>query len=314
MLAAVLDPAHRMVELERQRRDGRLLGRQARLRAKAAADVGRDHADAALLEIEHLGQSQPDDVRDLRRAVDDELVEPMVAMRQHGAAFERHRDLPVHPVAAPYHHLGVAGDLFDIAAAELAFDEQVVAPALVHQAGRFIERGRGVDDGGQQFVIDGHQAREVLGFGAGRREAGGDAFADEPHLVGGERRIARDLEARHLRDRAHLGQARQVLCGEHPAGGVGRNSDALDARMRVRAAHERYFLRAGKLHVGDELAAAVEVAGVLLAQQRGADTRLIVGLGLHDAAAPWARLPAPASLASSASARAAAAMAVTMLV
>ena len=117
MLAAVFDPAHRMVDFERQRRDHRLFGRQPRLRAEAAADVGRDHPDAAFLEIEHLGQSQPDDVRDLRRAVDHELIEPMVAIGEHRASLERHRDLPVHPVVAAHDHVGGARHRLDVAAA-----------------------------------------------------------------------------------------------------------------------------------------------------------------------------------------------------
>ena len=70
-------------------------------------------------------------------------------------------------------------------------------------------------------------------------------------------------------------------------------------------------LRAGELDVGDELAAAGEMARVLLAQQRRADARPVIGCGLHHAVASCARLSPSASPARSA---AAAAMAVTMLV
>ena len=45
MLAPILDPAHRMADLQRDRGDGDVLRHDAVLAAEAAADVGRDDAD-----------------------------------------------------------------------------------------------------------------------------------------------------------------------------------------------------------------------------------------------------------------------------
>ena len=48
MLAPILDPAHRMSDLERDRRDRDVLRHDPVLAAEAAADVGRDDADLVL--------------------------------------------------------------------------------------------------------------------------------------------------------------------------------------------------------------------------------------------------------------------------
>ena len=154
MLAAVLDPAHGMIDFERERGDRRLFRRQSRLRAETAAHVGRDDADVALLEPEHLGQPQPDDVRHLGRGVDHELVQAMVAIGQHRAPLERDRDVPVHAIGPAHHDLGGARHLFEVALLEYPLDEQVVPPVLVHQAGRLGDGGGGVDDRRQDLEID----------------------------------------------------------------------------------------------------------------------------------------------------------------
>ena len=56
MLAPVLDPAHRMADLQRDRRDGDVFRHDAVLAAEAAADVGRDDADLVLRQAERLGK------------------------------------------------------------------------------------------------------------------------------------------------------------------------------------------------------------------------------------------------------------------
>ena len=124
---------------------------------------------------------------------------------------------------------------------------------------------------GRIFTARADRVGKVLRFRARGGDAGGNGFADIPHLLRGKRRIARNLEAGHLRHRAHLSEARKITRGEDPAAGVGRNRDALDARMGVRAAHEGHVPHARKLHVENELAAPAQMARILLAQKRGAD-------------------------------------------
>ena len=67
VLRARRGPAHRPLEPARQVRDERLLAVDVQLRAEAAADVGRDHAEVVLRDAEHAGELEPHEVRDLRR-------------------------------------------------------------------------------------------------------------------------------------------------------------------------------------------------------------------------------------------------------
>ena len=75
-LAAVLDPPQRDAELARRPGQRHLLGQQDALVAEAAADVGRDHADLALVDAQALGEAGAHDVRLLGGGVHDELAEP----------------------------------------------------------------------------------------------------------------------------------------------------------------------------------------------------------------------------------------------
>ena len=56
MLTAVLEPAHRMLDLRRQPAERHLFGAQQSLVAEAAADIGRDDAHIAVLEPEAFGK------------------------------------------------------------------------------------------------------------------------------------------------------------------------------------------------------------------------------------------------------------------
>src|SRR5205814_180051 len=132
ILAAVLDPAHGVIEFERQRREDDLLGIKPRLRAKPATDIGRDDPDAALLDPEDLAERDPHRVRRLRRGIDDNLVEPVVAIGQDGAAFQRRAGLPVHAVFAGDGDFRRARRGLDITALDHPFEIEVVAPALMH--------------------------------------------------------------------------------------------------------------------------------------------------------------------------------------
>ena len=87
MFVAILDPAHGMVEFQRQRGQDDLLGIQPRLGSKATADIGRDNPDAAFLDPEDFAERDAHRMRRLGRGIDHDLVEAVVAIRQHAAAF-----------------------------------------------------------------------------------------------------------------------------------------------------------------------------------------------------------------------------------
>ena len=89
--------------------------------------------------------------------------------------------------------------MFDI---DEGFEKDVVAPVLVHQRRTRLARAEHVVDRRQLLEIELDGSRDVLGFGAGSRDAHRDELADLAHLVGGEHRLLRDLEAGKRRDGA----------------------------------------------------------------------------------------------------------------
>ncbi len=99
-LAPVLDPAQRMAELERRPGQRDFLAEQHALVAEAAADIGRDDADAPFLDAEAFGKAGADDVRLLGRAGDDDLVDAGVVPGDDAASFQRAHRLACSPQLA----------------------------------------------------------------------------------------------------------------------------------------------------------------------------------------------------------------------
>ena len=154
MLGAVLDPAHRMVELQRECRQDDLLGVEPRLRPEPAADIGRDDPDGALVDAEDLAKGDPHGMRGLGRGIDHDLVQPMVAIGEHRTPFERRARLPVHAVAARHRDLGRACSRLDVATFDRPLEVEIVAPLLVDEGGAAAHLARGVDHRRQHLEID----------------------------------------------------------------------------------------------------------------------------------------------------------------
>src|SRR5262249_5196804 len=108
---------------------------------------------------------------------------------------------------------------------------------------------------------------EILGLGPRRRDAHGDGFADVAHLLVRERRPTGELVARHRGRRDHVRGAVEVGAGKDLRLGAGRLDDAAGATGRDRAAQERDLALPGQDHVGDEVAAAVQMPDVFLTLQ-----------------------------------------------
>src|SRR5262249_40172175 len=89
MFVALLDPPHRVTELQRQRSEHDFLGVQPRLGPEAAADIGSDDPDAALFDAKNFAQRDPHRVRSLGGGIDHNLVQTVVAISEHPAAFHR---------------------------------------------------------------------------------------------------------------------------------------------------------------------------------------------------------------------------------
>ena len=209
-------------------------------------------------------------MRHLRRAGDDQLVEPRIPFRQHAAALDRRHALPRGAQRAD--HLG-GGDGVEVGQILLppGLEEGVVRPVLMDQ--------RCAGGAGRQHVGDGRQRLEfqlaggdqVLGLGPRRRDAGGDGLADMAQLVARQRRLFRMAEAGQGGVRADRADLRQVGRGEDAVLGAGRLGDADQPRMRDGAAQEGDFQRARRADIADIAAAAVQEARILLAAEAGAD-------------------------------------------
>ena len=273
MFVAILDPAHRMIEFERERGEDDLFRIEPRLRAEAAADIGRDDADAAQLDAENFADRDAHRVRRLGRGVDHDLVEPVVAIGEDAAAFHRRAGLPVHAVFAGHGDRRPRARRLRCRRPRSSAPEQVVAEATRARGAGLPPRSRArIHHRVERLVVDRDGGGEVLGFGAGRRDAGGDRLADIAHLVGRERRPGRRAGARRLRHDPDRLDARQIGGGEYPAPcAPGGTAIERMSRMRVRAAQEHDLLGTAQRDVGDKLAAAAQVAIVLLAQHRRAD-------------------------------------------
>ena len=270
MFAHVFDPADGAAGPQCDRTNRDVLGHQPGLAAEPAADIGRDHAELADLKAERLGESEPQEVGDLRGHMDHELVGARIPVREHRPAFHRHRRLPVHAIATGQDHRHPA-HRFDIATAERRSDVDVVAPGLVDQGRRIAARDQRLDHRRQRFQIGNHAPGEVLGRCPRIAQTGGHRLTGKPHLVARQRPVIGRLETGDVRHHANWLDLRQVLGQENARATVFGPGDPAHPRVADRAAEEGDLPGAGNLDVGDVAAAAVQEASVLLARQARAD-------------------------------------------
>ena len=90
--AAARDPLDRTPQPARQPGDDGFLRIMLALVAEAAADIRRDHADAALRDAELFGHHPADVMGHLRRDMERELFAPDLRRRHHRARLERGAD------------------------------------------------------------------------------------------------------------------------------------------------------------------------------------------------------------------------------
>ncbi len=179
MLAAILDPAHRAVEMARQPAEADLLGLQQALPAEAAADVGRDHADALLRDAQALRQAVAHDVRHLGRGGEHELVEPVVPLGDCSFSLQGRHALARHAEGALDHHGRRCHRGVELADHRRGLEEDVVGPVLVDERRTRADRRAHVGVDGQCVEPDADRRRDVLGGGARVGDAHRDRLADE---------------------------------------------------------------------------------------------------------------------------------------
>ena len=199
------------------------------------------------------------------------MFEPSVPERNHAAPFDRRHALARGAEFARHFDRRVER-LADVDVDESLEKHIVIAPVLVDENGVALTRLQHVVNGRQFLEIEHDRRREVFRFRPGRSDAHRRQFADVAKLVGGERRLLRDLEsaqAGHRPDRLHADEIRR---GERGAALVGGNGNAAKPPMRDGAAHESDVLHSRQPNVGDELAATAHEAVVFLSGDRSSDS------------------------------------------
>ncbi len=273
MFVALLNPAHRVIELKRQRREYDFLGIEPGFWSKSTTHIGRDDSDTTLLEPENFTERDTQRVRRLRRGINHDLIEPVIAIGENAATLHRSSGLSVHPVFAANRDVRGPHGGFEVAALERPLLEQVVAEVFVHKAGASRARSRCSDHRVEWLKMNSDRGGEILSFCTRSRDAGGDRFADIPHFVSrkrGPRRRARANRLRHHPDRL---DPWQVGGGEDPASSGGWHRNRAYNGVRVGAAQKYDLVGTAQRNVSDELTAAAQVPVVLL--------------GGTDAPTPW---------------------------
>ncbi|MGY3471566.1 hypothetical protein ACVW0I_008437 [Bradyrhizobium sp. LM6.11] len=251
-LGAVAGPFHGTADLLRGPQRHHLFGIDEDLRAEAAADVGRDHAQLVLRgDVVERRQHEAGDVRVLRRRVEREMLLRRIVIGNGCARLHRVRRKAV-VGDVELHHVGGLGERGVRGA--LVADHPVidlVAGGFGMQLRRAgLDRCVDVGDRGQLFVVHDHGfgrvAREVFALG----DHDCDGLADEAHRL-----------RRHRRPCAHLHRA-AVLGGDGPAADQVPDLVVDDLLSREHRDHARHLQGGGgidPLHLGMRVRAADEM-------------------------------------------------------
>jgi hypothetical protein len=233
--------------------------------------------------------------------VADHIVSSPVAGNDHAARLDRVRDQALLAVAALDRHLGARELIVDLAGRELPRVAVVRTELFVHERRALVERTLCIDDDRQWLVVDPHELRGVARRLPAVRDDDGNAVADVACFVDREWAVIRLV--RLLRRQPRAGERGLPFVGEVGAGERGdhvavreraRDIDALDARVRIRTAHDRHPHHAGQAHVVDVLREPGQQRGVLFSFGRRSDDAADDGLlcgGRHD---PTSTAPAAA--------------------
>ncbi len=264
VFAPILDVTEGPAILERQPGDAQLFGMHDDLVTEAAAHIGGDHPDPALVDAKKLRKSHTDDMRDLRRIVDHQLVAALVPVGKDRLALHRHHGLAIKR-QFPLDHNRRALRVGVISAVEVQAKERIVIPLLVH-AHAFLEaRCERVDQHGEFVELNLDFFRQIFGFSARGRNAHRDCFAHIAHLVMRQRMPFGELVAGHRGRRDHGGRFFEVRPDEHALFATRRLRNAADATVSNRAAQKGHFALAWQDHVRDITASSTHESRIFLA-------------------------------------------------
>ena len=278
-LAAIFDPLDRLVVQHGRPAGQDVLAVDVQLASEAAADLWHDHTDLVLRQRQHGRQVGPQQVGDLARRPDGQLLRPRVPLRDDAARLHRVGDEPLvdDPQADGLVRAG-KGLVGRGLVADLDAVGHVVGRVLPDR-GRALERALDVDDSRQLLIVGLDEVGPVAGRVAALGDHPGDRVADHSDLVDREGVAPGRADAGQVPAvRQRRGEVADRLGGvdrDYPGDLLGlRGVDALDAAMRDRAARDRAVECVDQAHVVGVGRAAGDEPGVLGALDARTDHRL----------------------------------------
>ena len=278
VLAPVLDPAHRPAK--RQRRPGRehFLRAQDALVAKAAADIGGDHADSAVVDTQTVREAGAHHMRHLRGGIEHDLLGLLVVISHDATTLDRRHAL-ARGAERPLHDGRRPGDRGLEADVDGGLEKDVLGPMFVDERRVRIAGARHLRDRRQRLDVEQNRFGKVFRFRARWRKAGGDRLADMPDLLVRQHGLDRTAKARKARIGFDAGHAAQVGGDEDARLEACGLDHGTDASVRDRTAHKGDVEHSRQLDVGDKPALAREKPRILASQDRRADALARVFLG-----------------------------------
>ncbi len=264
-LDAIRGPFHRSLQLGGGPSDDRLLGVVVDFRAKTAADIGGDHAQLRLGNVQHKrAHQQPDDMRVLARREERVFAGGAVEIADRGARLHRVGHQPVVDKVEFDDPHGLCHRRLDSGGiADMPVITNIARHFGEHQRRAGLQRLGDIGDRRLDGVIDRDEFRRV----ARLREAVGDddrdRIADMAHAAARQHRMRRLLHRRTV-FRVNLpaaGKAADAVSLQLLAGVDGGDACRLCRGAGVDAGNPGMGVRAAQ-DIGVELARPVDVVGI----------------------------------------------------
>ncbi len=241
MLPPCLDPFDRFIHLLSEKAQNSYVGPDRQFDAEPAAAVGNDEAQSVVGNSEHVAHVDDAPAMLLIVGPDDEGIVGLVVARDDRPGLQRGGAVSVDPEGLLDHSVGFPVGLLDIPVRQPVVQQHVAAGLLKNQRCRLRDGIFDFDHRLQRLIGHVDQIQGVFGTVGIFRHDGGHGLADIADLVDGHDILLRGSGDRPRRDR--LGIPQDLLAGDRGEKAVRgmRRSDieALDARVRVRAAKER---------------------------------------------------------------------------
>ena len=276
-LDAVGDELHRPLEQLGQRDGRHLVGVRVHLDAERAADIFGEHAHLVFRQVEMLGEQVLHHVRRLRAVIDGHPLIAGVPVGDHGARLGGDAGVAAEHEGGLHHRIRFGEGLVGCADFQLALEAEIVAERGMDHRRVLVERGFRIGDGGQGLVFYLDQLAGILRLRPRARHHSAHGFTLPARNIDGDGRLRRGFQALEMRENAHpgrhdFGEFRAGDHGNHARRFFrGRGGDRLDARVRMRRAHEGNMGHARQGDVADILPAPLHQALQIRPRHRAAD-------------------------------------------